>query len=338
MQLYNNDALAILKTLPDNYIDLIATDPPYFRMKSCAWDNQWDNVEAYLSWLDEVLVEFWRVLKPNGSLYLFCGSKLASDTELLVRGRFNVLSHIIWAKPSGPWKKQNKESLRTFFPSTERILFAEHYQKPITAKGSEFSLKCQELKQNVFKPLIDYFRNARLALQVSSKEINQATDKQMFSHWFSNSQWQLPSEEDYKKLQTLFTHIADKQEKLSPLSRQFTELEREQVTLQKDYQELIKEYGLLRRPFFVTVDVPYTDVWDYPPVQYYPGKHPCEKPSAMMEHIIRSSSREGDLVADFFMGSGATLKAALKLNRKVLGVELEKERFMQTKMEIKIQK
>ncbi|HCT5876528.1 DNA-methyltransferase [Proteus mirabilis] len=338
MQLYNNDALAILKTLPDNYIDLIATDPPYFRVKSCAWDNQWDNVEAYLSWLDEVLVEFWRVLKPNGSLYLFCGSKLASDTELLVRGRFNVLSHIIWAKPSGPWRRQNKESLRTFFPSTERILFAEHYQKPITAKGSEFSLKCQELKQNVFKPLIDYFRNARLALQVSSKEINQATDKQMFSHWFSNSQWQLPSEEDYKKLQTLFTHIADKQEKLSSLSRQFTELEREQFTLQKDYQELIKEYGLLRRSFFVTADVPYTDVWAYPPVQYYPGKHLCEKPSAMMEHIIRSSSREGDLVADFFMGSGATLKAALKLNRKVLGVELEKERFMQTKMEIKIQK
>ncbi len=338
MQLYNNDALAILKTLPDNYIDLIATDPPYFRVKSCAWDNQWDNVEAYLSWLDEVLVEFWRVLKPNGSLYLFCGSKLASDTELLVRGRFNVLSHIIWAKPSGPWRRQNKESLRTFFPSTERILFAEHYQKPITAKGSEFSLKCQELKKNVFKPLIDYFRNARLALQVSSKEINQATDKQMFSHWFSNSQWQLPSEEDYKKLQTLFTHIADKQEKLSSLSRQFTELEREQFTLQKDYQELIKEYGLLRRPFFVTADVPYTDVWAYPPVQYYPGKHLCEKPSAMMEHIIRSSSREGDLVADFFMGSGATLKAALKLNRKVLGVELEKERFMQTKMEIKIQK
>ncbi|MDC5894534.1 site-specific DNA-methyltransferase [Proteus mirabilis] len=335
MQLYNNDALAILKTLPDNYIDLIATDPPYFRVKSCAWDNQWDDVEAYLSWLDEVLVEFWRVLKPNGSLYLFCGSKLASDTELLVRGRFNVLSHIIWAKPSGPWKKQNKESLRTFFPSTERILFAEHYQKPITAKGSEFSLKCQKLKQNVFKPLIDYFRNARLALQVSSKEINQATDKQMFSHWFSNSQWQLPSEEDYKKLQTLFTHIADKQEKLSPLSRQFTELEREQVTLQKDYQELIKEYGLLRRPFFVTADVPYTDVWAYSPVQYYPGKHPCEKPSAMMEHIIRSSSREGDLVADFFMGSGATLKAALKLNRKVLGVELERERFEQTEQEIK---
>lgn len=84
----------------------------------------------------------------------------------------------------------------------------------------------------------------------------------------------------------------------------------------------------------MTVDVPYTDVWIYPPVQYYPGKHPCEKPSAMMEHIIKSSSREGDVVADFFMGSGATIKAALKLNRRVIGVELESERFEQTKLEI----
>lgn len=56
----------------------------------------------------------------------------------------------------------------------------------------------QRAKQNVFKPLIDYFRNARLSLQVSAKEIDQATGKQMCSHWFSNSQWQLPSEEDYK--------------------------------------------------------------------------------------------------------------------------------------------
>ena len=51
----------------------------------------------------------------------------------------------------------------------------------------------------------------------------------------------------------------------------------------------------------MTADVPYTDVWEFPPVQYYPGKHPCEKPAAMMEHIIRSSSRPGDVVADFFM-------------------------------------
>ncbi|WP_337228456.1 site-specific DNA-methyltransferase [Proteus faecis] len=334
MQLYNNDALIVLKALPENCIDLIVTDPPYFRVKSCAWDNQWANEAEYLAWLDDVLTEFWRVLKPNGSLYLFCGSKLASDTELLVKGRFNMLSHIIWAKPSGPWRRQNKESLRTFFPSTERILFAEHYQRPLQAKGAEFVIKCRELKQRVFKPLMDYFIDARSALQVSVKQINKVTGKKMANHWFGRSQWQLPLKDDYQKLQILFSQRATHIDQLSPLLRTYDDLLSEHKISQIRYQVLVEEYGLLKRPFFVTADVPYTDVWTYSPVQYYPGKHPCEKPSAMMEHIICSSSREGDLVSDFFMGSGATLKAALKLNREVLGVELEKERFKQTEKEI----
>ncbi|NBM97264.1 site-specific DNA-methyltransferase [Proteus penneri] len=334
MQLYNNDALIVLKALPENCIDLIVTDPPYFRVKSCAWDNQWANEAEYLAWLDDVLTEFWRVLKPNGSLYLFCGSKLASDTELLVKGRFNMLSHIIWAKPSGPWRRQNKESLRAFFPSTERILFAEHYQRPVQAKGAEFVIKCRELKQQVFKPLMDYFIDARSALQVGVKQINKVTGKKMANHWFGRSQWQLPLRDDYQKLQMLFSQRATHIDQLSPLLRTYDDLLSEHKVSQIRYQVLVEEYGLSKRPFFVTADVPYTDVWTYPPVQYYSGKHPCEKPSAMMEHIIRSSSREGDLVADFFMGSGATLKAALKLNREVLGVELEKERFEQTEKEI----
>ncbi|HCR4038240.1 TPA: site-specific DNA-methyltransferase [Morganella morganii] len=334
INLVNDDSLSYIKTLPDNCIDLIATDPPYFQVKTCAWDNQWPDVSAYLSWLDEMLAEFWRVLKPNGSLYLFCGSRLASDTEMLLRERFSVLSHIIWAKPSGPWRRQNKESLRCFFPSTERILFAEHYQGPVKGKGSEYHQRLDELKKNVFTPLIEYFRQARDALGITAKEIDRATGKQMSSHWFGYSQWQLPNEADYRKLQVLFQRTAAECQRNNPLCREHDDLVSEQHTLRREYHELADQYSLLRRYFTVSVDVPYTDVWTFPPVQYYPGKHPCEKPAAMMEHIIKASSREGDLVADFFMGSGATLKAALKHNRRVLGVEMEAERFEQTKAEI----
>lgn len=156
----------------------------------------------------------------------------------------------------------------------------------------------------------------------------------MASHWFSYSQWQLPSESDYKKLQELFQRVASEKFSSNPLNHDHADLIEVQASLSRKYQELAEQYQLLRRPFSVTVDVPYTDVWTYPPVQYYAGKHPCEKPAEMMEHIIRSSSREGELVADFFMGSGATLKSALKLSRRVLGVELEKERFEQTREEI----
>jgi site-specific DNA-methyltransferase (adenine-specific) len=334
--LINDDSLKLIKTLPDNCIDLIATDPPYFRVKACDWDNQWDDVTAYLAWLDELLAEFWRVLKPNGSLYMFCGSRLASDTELLVRERFNVLNHIIWAKPSGVWRRQNKESLRSYFPATERIIFAEHYQGPYHPKGDGYFRQCQALKQSVFKPLVDYFRNARKALGVTANAIHDATGKQMANHWFSQSQWQLPNEADYQKLQALFDRVAKEKHRRGELNTPYAELVASHLTLSRQYDELRQEYGLLRRSFTVTADVPYTDIWQFAPVPYYPGKHPCEKPADLMAHIIRSSSREGDLVADFFMGSGATLKAALKLNRRVLGVELEEARFKQTEQEIKL--
>ncbi|HGJ5890560.1 site-specific DNA-methyltransferase [Arsenophonus apicola] len=334
VNLINDDSLSYIKTLPDNYIDLIATDPPYFQVKNCAWDNQWENVTAYLLWLDAMLVEFKRVLKPNGSLYIFCSSKLAADTELLVRDRFNVLNHIVWAKPSGIWRRQNKASLRSYFPATERIIFAEHYHGPFEGKTNEYLKQCRELKINVFKPLIDYFRQAKVILNIAAMEINQVTGKKMTNHWFGYSQWQLPTEQDYQKLQLLFEVVARKKQLDNPLARKYCSLLTEQDELKKQYHKQAEQHQLLRRYFLVTVNVKYTDVWHYPPVQYYPGKHPCEKPAAMMEHIIKSSSREGDLVADFFMGSGATIKAALKLNRRALGVELEKERFEQTKYEI----
>ncbi|WP_143188225.1 DNA-methyltransferase, partial [Citrobacter freundii] len=174
VELINADSLHYVATLPDNSIDLIVTDPPYFKVKPNGWDNQWKGDEDYLRWLDSCLAEYARVLKPAGSIYLFCGHRLASDIEIMMRARFNVLNHIIWAKPSGRWNGCNKESLRAYFPSTERILFAEHYLGPYTGKEDVYERKSTELKQHIMTPLIDYFRNARESLGVSSKEIAEA--------------------------------------------------------------------------------------------------------------------------------------------------------------------
>ncbi|ARF52761.1 DNA-methyltransferase [Pantoea stewartii] len=337
-QLVCADSLRFIKTLPDNSIDLIATDPPYFRVKDNAWDRQWKNDDAYLAWLSEMVSEFWRVLKPTGSLYMFCGHKLAADTEIMVRDRLNVLNHIIWAKPSGTWGRSNKESLRQYFPTTERVIFAEHYGAESTASGaSGYAAKCEELRKQTFKPLIDYFATARAALGVSAKEINQATGTHMCSHWFSESQWQLPKRDQYEKLQELFARKAQEKGEAARLEKthdglqtEYDALKRNYDGLRLEYDDLRARYEELRRPFAVTKMVPFTDVWSYPPVQYYAGKHPCEKPAAMMEDIINASSRPGDLVADFFMGSGSTIKAALKLGRRAIGVELESDTFENT--------
>jgi DNA modification methylase len=49
-----------------------------------------------------------------------------------------------------------------------------------------------------------------------------------------------------------------------------------------------------------------------------------QKPEALLERIIKASSNEGDLVADFFCGSGTTLAVAEKLGRRWIGCDLSK--------------
>jgi DNA modification methylase len=71
-------------------------------------------------------------------------------------------------------------------------------------------------------------------------------------------------------------------------------------------------------------------------VQYYPGKHPCEKPAEMIRDILNASTRPGCVVADFFMGSGVVIKECLKQGLTSIGVELEQERFNQTVQEINL--
>ncbi|MBP7741102.1 MAG: site-specific DNA-methyltransferase [Candidatus Pacebacteria bacterium] len=52
--------------------------------------------------------------------------------------------------------------------------------------------------------------------------------------------------------------------------------------------------------------------------------YPTQKPESLLERIILSSSNEGDLIADFFCGSGTTLSVAEKLGRKWIGTDLGK--------------
>ena len=57
------------------------------------------------------------------------------------------------------------------------------------------------------------------------------------------------------------------------------------------------------------------------------GKHPTQKPLALIARIILAATNEGDKIFDPFMGSGTTGVAAKKLKRAFTGIEIEKEYF-----------
>lgn len=55
------------------------------------------------------------------------------------------------------------------------------------------------------------------------------------------------------------------------------------------------------------------------------GKHPTQKPLALLDRIVIASTNAGDLILDPFMGSGTTGVAAIRHGRQFIGIELEKE-------------
>jgi len=72
-------------------------------------------------------------------------------------------------------------------------------------------------------------------------------------------------------------------------------------------------------------------VWQIPPPEPWEkrfGKHPTQKPVALLERILLASSSEGDLVLDPFMGSGSTALACLFRRRFFQGIETERSFVM----------
>jgi len=325
-EIIEGDCLAVMRGMADNSFDAIVTDPPYFKVKGEAWDRQWEKPTQFLAWIGDLCEQWQRLLKPNGSLYCFASSKMAARVECRIAERFSVLSHIVWQKGdengNGMHTRQHKEGCRIWFPQTERIIFAEHYGADNIAKGEAgYVAKCDELRGFVFEPLRAYiageFERAGMLNAAGKIAANvacgfSASAGGMASrHYFSRSQWQLPTRQHYHAMRELL-HLRGNWEQNA-----------KQGFLRREYEDLRREYEDLRRPFSVTADVPYTDVWTFPTVQHYKGKHPCEKPLAMMEHIVRASTRPGAAVLDCFAGSGVTGQACQRLARDFVGIELD---------------
>ena len=55
--------------------------------------------------------------------------------------------------------------------------------------------------------------------------------------------------------------------------------------------------------------------------------HPTQKPIKLMEYLIKTYTNENETILDFTMGSGSTLVACKNLNRKGIGIELDKGYF-----------
>ena len=88
----------------------------------------------------------------------------------------------------------------------------------------------------------------------------------------------------------------------------------------------VLKYGDYPKDFIKNPGKQMRDVWAIStpgPSEKKHGKHPTQKPLALLERLIVMATNQGDLVLDPFLGSGTTGVAALALNRDFIGMELE---------------
>jgi site-specific DNA-methyltransferase (adenine-specific) len=304
-------AESFIDRLPDGCVSLMTLDFPYYGVKDEAWDNAWPTAAAFIEWMGGVLAKCRRVLASNGSIYVFAapqvreGLTMATRVECEVARHFAVLQRITWKKPEGSTKAEmfDKDICRAFFPASEVVVFAEQRGSDVVADNAVgYSLQCEAAKRSVFG---DYLRSEMERAGVSGKDMAALFPSKTGGLTGCVSNWLLgfncPTPEQWAAMR----------ERLG------------EGFLRREYEGLRREYEALRRPFTVSAEVPYTDVWTYATVNTYPGKHPCEKPEDMARNMVRASSRPGDVVADFFCGSGAFLAAAVAEGRRAIGCDMD---------------
>ena len=146
-QFLKGDCLEVMKTLPDNSIDLIITSPPYNIGKMHSNDNQYGTYNGndmeekeYQSWQIKVLNESFRVLKEDGSMFYNHKIRIKDYTaihplEFILKSKFILKQEIVWDMG----KSANCDKIR-FFPFSERIYWLVKDKK---VKLNNINLKCR---------------------------------------------------------------------------------------------------------------------------------------------------------------------------------------------------
>ncbi|MBM7867643.1 site-specific DNA-methyltransferase [Heliobacterium gestii] len=110
-RIYCGDALAGLSRLPDQSVDLIFADPPYFGLKkdygSGKRSNPWKRLDEYIEWNRAWLAEAARLLKPHGAIYVCCDWEYSGRLQELLSEPFKVLNRITWRREKGRGAAKN---------------------------------------------------------------------------------------------------------------------------------------------------------------------------------------------------------------------------------------
>ncbi len=360
--LYYGDNLEVMKKLLEeksSFIDLVYIDPPFNSKRNYnilykdrfnelddiqkeVFTDTWSNVDyqknieeiktlalntidgyltfikktmpiSYISYLSMMAIRIYYIrelLKETGSFYLHCDPTMSHYLKTLcdlIFGVKNFKNEIIWKRTyahNDPKKfGRNRDSI-FFYTKSNNYIFHIGYEK-----------YSQEYIENNFTHKDKRGKYQSVILTGAGINKNDKIWKDYHPSQ-SNRSWSIPK------------RIINKlvgEEKAKTMSI----IERLDLLYENDYI-LISKNGIPRFKEYLDemIGVPFQEIWtDINPIssnsnERVEGNYPTQKPIKLLNRIIEASSKEGDLVADFFCGCGTTIDSAIENKRNFVGCDI----------------
>ena len=302
--IYCGDCKDVLSKFPNECVDLVYLDPPFFSNRHYeviwkdgyelrAFEDRWKGgIEHYILWMRERLQHCYRVLKQTGSLYFHCdwhaSHYLKVEMDRLF-GYLNFKNEIVWQRT----KSHNDPK------QYGRIHDALLYY----AKSKDYVWNTVYLPYDP-EYLVKAFRYA---------------------------------EKDGRRYQTQPLHASkpggdtyyEWKGQFPPKGRYWAYSKANMEKLDKEGRIAYSRTGVPRYKIYAdeAKGRPLQDVWtDIPGIHQTSGKerlgYPTQKPEAVLERIIKTSSNPMDLVLDPFCGCGTAIAVAHKLGRRWIGIDV----------------
>ena len=291
--------------------DMVFTDPPYGMKKEkdgvlndnlnyddlLEFNKQWFNV-VFEKLKDTGCLYCWGIDEPLMDMYSSILKPLKRKNQLVIR------NYITWAKHAA---FGINSSLALSYPKeTEKAWFV--------MKGMDWNNNNAEFFNTKYEKILDYMVYEAEKEKIKASDIKKICGVQMFSHWFTKSQFTIIPEKHYISLQKAYPN-----------------------SFKLKYKEVLQLLGddnsKNLKPYFNNItenkvgDIGLTDVWRFSITsakeRELAGEHATPKPIALCSRAIIASSRKNEIVLDVFGGSGSTLIACEQLDRYCYMMELD---------------
>jgi len=266
-------------------------------VEELAYRDKWDQgTNSYLSMIYERLRLMKELLAPCGSIYVHCDWRVNGSLRLImdeIFGSQNFINEIVWKRSNNTssighiWKRAHDTIL--FYSKNGDYGFNFQYKKLAGSSLKLYKDADEKGKYQLVPILVSGKR--RGATGQAWRGIDPNTRGRSGMHWITTPE---------------------------KLDRYFEE---GRIRFPE------KEGGIPRLKYYLSENkgVVVSDLWDdispIPSGGIESLNYATQKPEALIERIIKASSNPGDLVADFFCGSGTTLAVAEKLGRKWIGCD-----------------